>query len=332
MFNRILVPLDGSPISERALAAAAGIASSDGAQIYLLRVVPLPASYSPYTITLHGTMPVSIEHSIEQALDYLYQIADSPVCEGVSTTISVEVGAPGPTILDAVAALHADLVVMSTHGREGVARWVLGSVAQHVARYSPAPVLLMRPDDTGASASAWGYESVARVLVPLDGSSLAETALGPAIRLGCALSGTGRCAAHLLFVVDSRAAEMDCIPEPVAIGRAEGYLARVAARLESEQASQLAAPVTMAVVVGTDVAGTIQRVAEVASAGSDSGMAGAFDVVAMSTHARGGLPRWTLGSVTEQVMRRGGVPLLIVRPVARPAEVEATAFAKQVSE
>jgi nucleotide-binding universal stress UspA family protein len=276
-------------------------------------------------------MPVSIERSQEQALDYLCGLAEVLACEGAAATVSVEVGLPGPAILDAVMALHADLVVMGTHGREGVARWVLGSVAQHVSRYSPAPVLLVRPGGAGeALTSTAAGESPVRVLVPLDGSPLAETALGPAVALGRALSGTGRCAVHLLQVVDPRAAALDCIPEPVAVGRAEGYLARVAARLEAAPTFRLAAPVTTSVVVAADVAGGILRTAE-RPAGEGEADSARFDVAAMATHARGGLARWTLGSVTERVLHGGHLPLLIVRPAASAvastiAAAEAVAF------
>lgn len=142
MYRRLLVPLDGSELAEEALPHALGLAGRLGSEVILLRVVVSPYALVAPDLILAGTDP-NLPALNHQAQQYLDSVAarfpkDMPfrgiVCEGPVAE----------AIIDHAAALDADLIIMSTHGRGGVSRWVYGSVAERVLQGSSCPVLLIR--------------------------------------------------------------------------------------------------------------------------------------------------------------------------------------------
>ena len=149
-YKRILVPLDGSALAEVALADAVTIAHLSGAELVLLHVMPpLEDFFAPDVVH-----PMFVDQKWESqkrlALDYL-----NSVCKrlGNDTTVIrkvVEIGPAAETIIDYAHENAIDLIVMSSHGRSGLARWAYGSVADRVVRYSPCPVLLVRQEVTKA--------------------------------------------------------------------------------------------------------------------------------------------------------------------------------------
>jgi nucleotide-binding universal stress UspA family protein len=146
VFKSILVPLDGSPLAERALPAALALGQKFGSQIILLRVLDIPVPTPPTSrpeVTI-GWVREARQHAHQEAASYLEAVQGELDRQGIKTKILLRDTAPAEDILDVAGAEDIDLIVMSSHGRSGLARWTFGSVAEKVARHSPCPVLLIR--------------------------------------------------------------------------------------------------------------------------------------------------------------------------------------------
>ena len=182
MFTKLLVPLDNSPLAEQALPTAQSIARSAGAAMELVYV------HQPQPFAGYGDAPWNAaRRSSEES--YVCAIADE-VRKGANVNVegSLATGAAAEGICARALDAGADLIVMTTHGRTGMSRAWLGSVADGVVRQTPIPVLLLR------SAEAKGRTkteraSFKRVLVPLDGSPASEMILAPAAALAAADGG-----------------------------------------------------------------------------------------------------------------------------------------------
>jgi len=149
MFHKILVPLDGSALAERALEPAIRLAKQFGSEMILLRVV-VP---EPVLVALPGLSPrpydvydAELRHDQEEAEAYLSGLKLQWHGAGVITHTEVLSGAPAEMIVDAAQGRAVDLIVMSTHGRSGVSRLLYGSVAEAVLRGAHLPILLIPLD------------------------------------------------------------------------------------------------------------------------------------------------------------------------------------------
>ncbi len=154
-FKRILVPLDGSSLSERALPVARALAQKFESQIILLRVLDIP---NPTVSTSHieatiGLMREARQYALQEAQSYLETIQQELYEKGFKSRFMLRDRSPAAGILDVASSEHVDLIVMSSHGRGGLARWISGSVAERTARHSPCPVLLVRQDTETMSES-----------------------------------------------------------------------------------------------------------------------------------------------------------------------------------
>ncbi len=307
MFQRILVPLDGSFRAEQALPVAARIVRATGGSLLLVQVISPPVDYSGGLALVPLMNEQVIESEMAGATDSLTAIAASRVLAGIPTSTEVQFGFPAQRLIAAAEAHGCDLVVLCSHGRTGFTRWALGSVAHTLVHQSTVPVLVLRQDNTLA------HVEMARplcTLVPLDGSTLAEAALAPAAALTRALAAPGRSELHLVQVVKdfqskAEAGEVFELNEE-ARQRASSYLAATAERLLDTEAGGALA-VTSAVELASDVASALLGVAEQAGSGG-------CDLIAISTHGRGGLERWVMGSVTQRLLDTTKLPMLIVRP------------------
>jgi nucleotide-binding universal stress UspA family protein len=147
MYRRIVVPLDGSELSEHALKhARAIIGQNPRATLILLRVVEplLPASYVMSGAAEYWTD--ALHKADRDADEYLAKMADSLKKEGITNIKSVVLkGQPGEEILNYLTKAKTDLVIMTTHGRSGIQRWLMGSVAERVMRHSAVPALIVPP-------------------------------------------------------------------------------------------------------------------------------------------------------------------------------------------
>jgi len=325
MFKRILVPLDGSALAEQAIPTAGRIARATGGSVVLLRVIIPPIEYGYGSSTLYSPFNIAeqaLHDDLEEATQYLERVATSSYLAGVKTEVVAETGSAAAMIFSVTEEKNIDLIVMCTHGETGLKRWVLGSVAQKVARHAPVPVLVLHQHTTIAGPHPY-LERPLRVLVPLDGSALAKAALQPAAQLVAALATPGQGAIHLV-----RAVKCDTLPgevlDPVTkehlLHNAKTYLASVSGHVREGIAAELKLAVTWSVALDTDAADAIIGVAENGEDAEGAGAFGGCNFIALATHGRGGLQRWTMGSVAERVLAGTTLPVFIVRP--QPAAIE----------
>lgn len=288
--KRILVPLDGSRLSEAIVPLAEALARDYEAELLLVRALR----------TLN-----SAEAEVkaqEEAEVYLRGIADELTVRGLRVEWKVWYDEPDRAIADAARFNAADLITMTTHGRGGLSRLMFGSVAEGLVRMAPAPVLLVRGE------LAWQPGGLRRIVVPLDGSERSEAILPVVERL----AGPFDLGIELLRAIEplpayaaaeissARTEEMIALEE----ADAEGYLRKVATPLEAKGLR-----VTRSVGRGLAV-DVILRRAEEAAAG----------LIAMSTHGRTGVGRLLIGSVAERVLRSAPVPVLLWKaPAGKPA-------------
>jgi nucleotide-binding universal stress UspA family protein len=325
MFKSILVPLDGSIRAEQAISLAARIARVSGGSVILLRVVTIPIEFGPYlrqSVLLREVVNADLAH----AAGYLANIAQSDDLRGIETKVAVFSGPEALTILDTAKDQGVDLIIMASHGDTGLKRWMLGSVAQKVARYCPVPVLVLREGGTVPSSP---YPDQTRPLhaiaavVALDGSALSEAALFPAAHLVAALTAPAQGSLHLTRVVQRPGVDavlngrerMDPLQRDQALDEAMNYLSKLADDLRNRLEAELNLAITWSVAVDADVAETLIRVAEQGRVDAGTCMSGGCDILAIATHGRSGLQRWVIGSVTERVLGATKLPLLIVRPL-----------------
>lgn len=201
MFQRILVPLDGSTRAEQALPVAARLAHASSGAIVLLRVVNFPNQFVSYMALEPMATQAVIDTQLEEAKNYLENLARSNDLINEHSETEVMVGQPAVNILSVVDTRSIDLVVMCSHGYTGMTRWVLGSVAEKVAHHCSVPVLLQREEKPLLAGLRPNGGSTLRALIPLDGSVLALTAIAPAAQLVAAVSAPGGGALHLTQVV-----------------------------------------------------------------------------------------------------------------------------------
>jgi nucleotide-binding universal stress UspA family protein len=324
MFQRILVPLDGSSRAKHAIPVAALIARASGGSLVLLRVVP-PLIEDEIHRSQRGFPEESLQVRIAEATSYLtrvVQFEQADELEGIETSIEVLSGEIAPTLLSHTQSSGADLIVMCSRGETGLKQWVLGSVATKVARHTPVPVLILHEHEPAPRLPQPGALITVRALVALDGSALSEAILKPAAHLVAALATPAQGALHLLRVVDVSATNglgnSQVYGEP-ARQNAQEYLASVVERLQNGCAARLRLAITSSVVADRDVAGAIITASK--RLGEDGG---SERIIAMSTHGRGGLQRWAVGSVTEHVLHKTTLPLFIMRPQEMETKGETT--------
>jgi nucleotide-binding universal stress UspA family protein len=145
MFQRIVVPLDGSKLAEAALPAAEELARLMRAPVLLLRVVDFTRleQYGPYGLALeYASVEPVLAAERAEAVSYLEDVQRQLSTKGLSVTFAVR---SGPVARELVAATQpGDVVIMASHGRGGLSRWLLGSVAEDVVRHAPVPVMIIR--------------------------------------------------------------------------------------------------------------------------------------------------------------------------------------------
>jgi nucleotide-binding universal stress UspA family protein len=299
MFRTLLVPLDGSELAERALPYATALASAAGGKVVLIRAALMPA---PATMDGANWEQEQAE-AIAEAEQYLAKVA-TKLRTHVPVETSVPYGRAAACIVDSIADNAADAVVMATHGRTGVRHLLAGSVAEAVIAESEVPVFVThaRP---GEMAPPPFDPARARVIVPLDGSEFAKTALPLAAEL---LGAQGELVLVSVVeppdeVVRDEAGRIRIYldQQEEALSReARDYLHAVAAEL-TEKNPDL--HVSSEVRVGAPAAGVIAATTDRAA-----------DLVIMASHGRTGIPRAVFGSVTGAVLRNGSTPVLVVHP------------------
>jgi nucleotide-binding universal stress UspA family protein len=317
MFERILVPLDGSPRAEQALPVAAKLARATGGSLVLLHVTNIPLDYRGSLSQAPFVTEKLREEALASARSYLGRVAASADLAGLTIKTEVAFGPPARHILAVVKSRRVELIVMCSHGRTGFTRWALGSVTHQVVHRSPVPVFVLREEKSAPLLSCAEAAHPLCALVPLDGSLLAETALLPAVNLVAALAAPAHGSAHLTQVVKLLApiAEIGLARQAIeeALKNAEMYLSVVEERLQ-ETVRDLELSMTWSVALDTDIADALIGIAEYVEEGKGpEGFAGC-NMIAMATHGHGGVERWVMGSVTERVLNATQLPVLVVRP------------------
>ncbi len=288
----IVVPVDGSELSERAIPVASALARGLSATLHLLTV------WEGEDEDLERHFPALAADLARSAetyyADYLSRVAAK--AEGVSVVAEARSGRPAEQILAYAADLGARFIVMSTHGRSGLSRWWYGSVTDRIVHTSPTPVVVVGPHalpDPGAYA-------IRHIAAPLDGSPLSEAALPIAVELASAL------AARLTLV---RAVRWAAQAYPYTLP--EAYVPQLDAELEAGAKAYLDRVRTgldASLSVDTEVVRGV--IAESLMEFCDRA---GVDLVVMSTHGRSGLARATLGSVADRLLH-GPCPVALIRP------------------
>ncbi len=286
MYDRILFPTDGGEAAEAVLDHVVDVAAASDATLYVLYV----ANSNENSVTrVGGDVVDALEEEGERVVE---EAAERAAERGVDVVTDVEQGDPSATIVEYADFRDVDLVAMATHGRRGLDRMLLGSVTERVMRQAAAPVLTVRPDDDVALEYPPGS-----ILVPTDGSGVANAALEEAAALAAASGAT----LHLLSVVDPAVLGYDvqsAIQTDVLEDRADRIL---------DDAAEAAASAGVDDVVRTAEYGSPRRTI-VGYASQEP-----VDLVVMGTHGRSGVDRFLMGSVTEGTVRTAPVPVLTVR-------------------
>jgi nucleotide-binding universal stress UspA family protein len=297
--SSILVPLDGSTASELALPLAVRLASQHGARLLLVTVhTPLPEWYST---EMNDTTPVMDEQVRQREKAYLDAIA---IRVGDSLAVPVSTSVESGSIYEALARVikeaRADLVVMTTHGRSGLNRLWLGSVTDKLIRSTSTPILVVRPTRDGTHAA----EAPHRILVPVDGSRLAESILAQVKALVQPAEG------HLIVAMVGHPDEVTAPSVPSFPGvqipplaahelEARRYLEQLKQRLQADGFR-----VETRFTVAQRVANGVLELAETERC----------DLIALATHGAGGVDRLMYGSVADRVIRGSRIPVLVLHP------------------
>ncbi|MEF8821880.1 MAG: universal stress protein [Halovenus sp.] len=289
----ILVPTDGSEPAETAARRGFEFATQLDAAVHVLSVsdssVGSRVSYSKVSPTIR-------ERLAEQARDRAASLRDVAVERGLDATAATRDGLPAEEIVEYAGEHGIDAIVMGTSGRGGVARAIIGSVADKVVRTASMPVMTITPE-----AADDGTLTVDSILLPTDGSETATAGL----RWGLSLAEQCGATAHLFSAVDRDHANAlspvsgdDADPSTDLLEQARAHLDTLATEQDDRDVD---------VVTHATVGDPPEEIVEfVESEG--------IDLIAMGTHGRGGFDRALLGSVTDTVVRTAPVPVLSVRP------------------
>ena len=298
MFSQILIPLDGSKTAEKVLPYARFLAEMLKLPVELLGIIDLVAIGTHLSGEKSRYLDSFVAEEARSSKAYLEEIARTFF--GGAARCTVEKGKPEDMIVEKGSADTTTLIAMATHGRSGVRRWLLGSVTEKVLRGARNPLLLIRAQE---EAKREGEAVVKSVIVPLDGSALAESAISMVSDLARALK---------VDVILCRAYEL---PTGAYYG-SEDYLPNYEELLKGlREETHVYLKSKVAEMKGQD----LERVSAVALEGSSAEEIIKFaretpnSLVAMCTHGRSGVERWVLGSVTEKVVRHSGEPVLVLR-------------------
>jgi nucleotide-binding universal stress UspA family protein len=297
MYTKILVPLDGSATAEAVLPYAEALAVGFKIGTELLTALDIGAMASHLPVDKVNQLDSIIAAAESKSKSYLEQRAQS--LARAPSQCRVVRGKPEDVILEEAQPDRNALIAMATHGRSGAHRWLLGSVAEKVLRGATSPLFLVR----AAAARTTPQRIINSIIVPLDGSALAERILPTVSSWARALDVEVTLIRAFEFPASAYYGSEDDLPDY------DAY--REGARKEAAVYLHAAADSLVRDGVRTVSTATLEGPAaeEIIGYGQEAPRA----MIAMSTHGRSGVRRWFLGSVTEKVVRHGDDPVLVLR-------------------
>ena len=298
MFSRMLIPLDGSKTAEDVLRYGRRLAAGAGVAVELLGVVEMADIAEDIASNQAAYAGSLIREAVRNSTEYLEKLAQT--FHNGKVRCNVQQGRPEDIIIAAASADRATLIAMATHGRSGVTRWLLGSVTEKVLRGTVNPLLVVR---ALGNSKTDGEAALRSVIVPLDGSDVAETILSPVAALAKALDLQVLLIRVYGLPLPTYGGDDYYVPDYLELkdqikDEAEGYLNSRASLLRAQGVAEVST-----VVIEGSAADAIINLARKTP----------DNLVAMSPYGRSGLQRWVLGSVTEKVVRHCQDPVLIVR-------------------
>ena len=301
MYKVIMVPTDGSGFDREAIRVALRIAERNNAKVRLVRVLATGSLFGASDETERTLIAVdAVRSERNRALSELYALAaEGRTVSNALVQVDLHSGPVNDVLQGYAKRNDVDLIVISTHGRSGIARLSLGSVTDSLIRHTTIPVLVVRPATSYLNPQV--RESFKRIVVPLDGSVLAEQIL-PRVT---ALAKFEEAEITLLNVlIPESYSQKEIVDSSMPwwendITAAQTYLFRVAGALRRD-----GIPVTTDVVIGENVAQSIGEFAGREKA----------DLIAIATHGRGGLARMLRGSVADAVLHSSRMSMLVFKP------------------
>jgi nucleotide-binding universal stress UspA family protein len=290
MYDDILVPTDGSDHARRAAEHAGVLARRFDATVHLLAVLDVQAAAGPFSA---GGIDEQFVERLQRTGDVWLDTAEQSVGD-TAVTRDTERGEPAKVILSYAEDHDADLVVMGTHGRRGVRRYVSGSVTERVVQRATAPVLTVHAGDPILE------EAYGDVLIATDGSEAADAA----VEHGVDLAARTGARVHAVSLVDLGRLGTGAEDAPVMEWR--NYL-----EAEAERATE--AVVERAEAAGVEAVTAVREDSPVPGLLAYADEAG-VDLLVVGTHGRRGVTDAVLGSTAERILRRAERPVLTVRP------------------
>jgi len=298
MFGKILVPLDGSKTAENVLPLARSFARALQIPVELLGVIDIVEIAYQVARDRVSIVTSLVNDATGRFTEYLEGIAQNFPTGTARCT--VQTGSAAEAIINSAATDKQTLIALATHGRSGLDRWLLGSVAEKVLRGGSNPTLVVRArDDKNPS---WAMATLKRIVVPLDGSEMSEGILPyikelakqvdlevTLIRLygGLSAAGDGFYSPHQLDAMTARLRQ-----------EAVTYLESKTEEMKQQGLNKI----SFTAKEGLEP----DEILAIARQTPDT-------MIAMCTHGRSGVQRWALGSVTETVVRHSDNPVLVVR-------------------
>lgn len=310
MFRKILVPIDSSDQSRTILRWAVGLAKATKSDLTLLSVIDSEDIQIVEAGARGEERPTAPEGVITKITEKVAADLEVEAAElrgtGIGIDVKVVAGSPAESIVAQANVMGVDLIAMSTRRESALARGILGSVTDRVLHSTTTPLLILQPEDLTDASLGSGF--VQHIVVPLDGSTISESAVEPASELaratgaelvftevvklpvyGMDMGGLGYGSVHYAEEMDTKLQEES----------AQRYLQRFV-----EDAETAGLKARAQVRVGNP---SIQIVDEAAAEGS---------IVVMATHGAGGIKRWVVGSVTDKAVRSAHRPVLVIPPTA----------------
>jgi len=295
MYDKILVPLDGSKLAEVSLPYAEELASRLGSEITLIYLSP--SENNPY----YNVRKLYLDNIVNTTKGECKELCHKPESDTIKIKSSMLVGNVAEEIVQYADKEDMGLIVLATHGRSGIKKWAMGSVASKIITGTKRPVMLIRAKESATGAAKKGI--IDKMLLPLDGSAESETILPHALMIAANFKSEvvllqSISLAYPTYTADAFAYVTYTDQQMDAMKMSSlNYLEKVAATFR-EKGIEASCDVRFG-----PAAEEIINYAEEIKA----------DLVAMTTHGRSGIGRWLFGSTTVRIVKGGNTNLLLVR-------------------